>query len=87
MRLRGWISKDGTLTPRGEASAQKIVRLHRLWEVYLVEYLGQNVDKVHRTAEELEHLFSPALEQQLTTLLNNPEKDPHDQPIPPIRNL
>lgn len=87
MRLKGWLAKDGTLTPQGETAAQKIVRLHRLWEVYLVEYLGQNVEKVHRTAEELEHLFSPALEQQLTMLLNNPEKDPHDQPIPIIRKI
>lgn len=83
LRFKGWITKDGTLTPEGELAAQKIVRLHRLWEVYLVEYLGQNVEKVHRTAEELEHLFSPALEKQLTILLNNPQKDPHQQPIPP----
>jgi manganese/zinc/iron transport system permease protein len=84
--LKGWISKEGSLTPRGELAAQKIVRLHRLWEVYLVEYLGQNVEKVHRTAEELEHLFSPALEKELTRLLNNPAQDPHKQPIPPIGN-
>lgn len=83
LRMKGWLTKDGALTPSGELKAQKIVRLHRLWEVYLVEYLGQNVDKVHRTAEELEHLFSPALEKQLTLLLNNPVKDPHQQPIPP----
>ncbi len=84
LRMKGWISKEGALTPKGELAAQKIVRLHRLWEVYLVEYLGQNVEKVHRTAEELEHLFSPALEKELTLLLNNPLKDPHEQPIPPI---
>jgi manganese/zinc/iron transport system permease protein len=83
MKMKGWITKDGTLTPKGEAAAQKIVRLHRLWEVYLVEYLGQNVEKVHRSAEELEHLFSPALEKQLTLLLNDPSVDPHRQPIPP----
>jgi manganese/zinc/iron transport system permease protein len=85
LRLRGWLSKKGTLTPKGALAAQKIVRLHRLWEVYLVEYLGQNVEKVHRTAEELEHLFSPSLEKELTLLLNDPLKDPHQQPIPPIR--
>ncbi|MGH2638223.1 MAG: iron chelate uptake ABC transporter family permease subunit [Rhabdochlamydiaceae bacterium] len=83
LRMKGWISKENTLTSKGALAAQKIIRLHRLWEVYLVEYLGQNVEKVHRTAEELEHLFSPALEKQLTLLLNNPLKDPHEQPIPP----
>ncbi len=82
LQRKGWMTAEGALTSAGEIAAQKIVRLHRLWEVYLVEYLGQNVEKVHRTAEELEHLFSPALEQQLTLLLNNPMKDPHQQPIP-----
>ena len=85
--LKGWTSKQGQLTPRGTSQAQKIVRLHRLWEVYLVEYLGQNVEKVHRTAEDLEHLFSPALEKELTLLLNNPAHDPHHQPIPPREAL
>ncbi len=83
LRAKGWVNQDGHLTPLGEKKAQKIVRLHRLWEVYLVEYLGQNVDKVHRTAEELEHLFSPSLEQELSELLHHPVKDPHEQPIPP----
>ena len=84
LRLRGWLTSEGRLTPQGKIRAQRIVRLHRLWEVYLVEYLGQNVEKVHRTAEELEHLFSPTLEQELSQLLNYPLKDPHEQPIPPI---
>ena len=84
LRLRGWLTSEGSLTPQGELQAKKIIRLHRLWEVYLVECLGQNVEKVHRTAEELEHLFSPALEKELSELLNYPLKDPHEQPIPPI---
>lgn len=84
LRLQGLLTKEGSLTSEGELRAKKIVRLHRLWEVYLVEYLGQNVEKVHRTAEELEHLFSPALEKKLSELLNYPVKDPHEQPIPPI---
>jgi manganese/zinc/iron transport system permease protein len=83
LRLQGWLNPRGALTPQGELQAKKIVRLHRLWEVYLVEYLGQSVEKVHRTAEELEHLFSPALEKELSELLNYPLKDPHEQPIPP----
>ena len=85
LRMRGWISRGGALTPKGSLQAQKIVRLHRLWEVYLVEYLGQNVEKVHQTAEELEHLFSPDLERKLSHLLNYPEHDPHKQPIPPLQ--
>ena len=79
---KGWIDSKG-LTKAGKEAAEKIVRLHRLWEVYLVDYLGQKAEKVHQTAEELEHLMSPELERQLTEILNNPRHDPHHQPIPP----
>ena len=61
--------------------AARIIRLHRLWEVYLV-YLGQNRDKVHRNAEEMEHIITPELEKELTDLLKDPKQDPHHQPIP-----
>lgn len=83
---KGWIktsSQGYLLTEKGEIRAQKIVRLHRLWEVYLVDYMGQKVEKVHRHAEELEHLFTPELERELTELLKDPKQDPHAQPIPP----
>jgi manganese/zinc/iron transport system permease protein len=82
LRHKKWIDKQGRLTALGKAAAEKIIRLHRLWEVYLVDYMGQKVEKVHRTAEELEHLMSPDLERELTELLHNPRHDPHHQPIP-----
>jgi manganese/zinc/iron transport system permease protein len=72
--IRG-LSKDGALR------AARIVRLHRLWEVYLV-FLGQGVEKVHRSAEEMEHIINPELEEKLRELLGNPKRDPHAQPIP-----
>lgn len=77
-----WIDRNGHLTKEGKEAAENIIRLHRLWEVYLVDYMGQKVEKVHRTAEELEHLMSPELERQLSELLHDPQKDPHQQPIP-----
>lgn len=83
LKKKKWVGTDGKLTPVGEAKARRLIRLHRLWEVYLVDYLGQSADKVHRTAEELEHFFSPELEKQLVDLLQNPQRDPHHQPIPP----
>lgn len=82
LKQKEWIDQRGALTPLGKAAAEKIIRLHRLWEVYLVDYMGQKVEKVHRTAEELEHLMSPELERELTELLHNPRHDPHHQPIP-----
>lgn len=71
-----------TLTKKGSDRARHIVRLHRLWEVYLVEYLGLKVERVHKSAEEMEHILTPKLEEELTKLLNDPKHDPHHQPIP-----
>jgi manganese/zinc/iron transport system permease protein len=82
LKHKKWIDQKGHLTTLGKGAAEKIIRLHRLWEVYLVDYMGQKVEKVHRTAEELEHLMSPELERELTELLHNPRHDPHHQPIP-----
>jgi manganese/zinc/iron transport system permease protein len=70
------------LTLEGELRAARIVRLHRLWEVYLVSYLGQGAEKVHRNAEEMEHIINSELERELTELLQDPKEDPHRQPIP-----
>ncbi len=85
LEKQGWVEKRGRrfrLTMDGLHRAAHIVRLHRLWEVYLAEYLGVGVERVHRSAEEMEHILTPELEAELTRLLKNPKKDPHDQPIP-----
>lgn len=83
---RGLLRKEGSdfysLTEKGWASACRIVRLHRLWEVYLVNYLSQGIDRVHRSAEELEHVMSAQLEAELEKLLGDLRFDPHRQPIP-----
>lgn len=85
MAYHGWLEKgkeDYQLTADGYQKAAAVVRLHRLWEVYLTHYLGKGPECVHRNAEEMEHILTPDLERRLTELLANPEKDPHHQPIP-----
>jgi manganese/zinc/iron transport system permease protein len=85
LSMQGWLQKEGKgyrLTPDGRQKAAQIIRLHRLWEVYLVDYLGQGVERVHRNAEEMEHILTPELEKELTVLLQDPKRDPHHQPIP-----
>ncbi len=82
LKRRGWIDKDDRLTSEGKKRGEQIVRLHRLWEVYLVHYMGQKVEKVHRNAEELEHILTPELEAELLEILHHPTHDPHAQPIP-----
>ena len=70
------------LSKEGKVQAAQIVRLHRLWELYLVNDLGFGVEKVHKSAEEMEHVITPEVERILTHLLGDPKQDPHFQPIP-----
>lgn len=84
MRRHGWILFNRSivrLSADGLKRAIRIVRLHRLWEVYLAE-LGWPEDKVHQSAEEMEHVLTSELGDKLTVQLSNPALDPHRQPIP-----
>ena len=72
-----------SLTPSGAAEAERIVRLHRLWELYLQKYLHLNPDHVHDDAEAIEHVITPEIEKMLDKELDYPLKDPHQTIIPP----
>ncbi|MFK8059818.1 MAG: metal-dependent transcriptional regulator [Polaribacter sp.] len=74
--------KGVKLTDLGKKTAANIVRKHRLWEVFLVEKLNFSWDEVHDVAEQLEHIKSPKLINQLDALLGFPTHDPHGDPIP-----
>lgn len=71
-----------TLTSAGKEKAIHIIRKHRLWEVFLVNKLNFKWDEVHDLAEELEHIHSEKLINQLEEFLDFPETDPHGDPIP-----
>ncbi len=70
------------LTKNGLLIAKKIVRKHRLWEVFLVDKLNFAWDEVHEIAEELEHIKSEKLIEKLDEFLEFPSQDPHGDPIP-----
>ncbi|OIN58848.1 metal-dependent transcriptional regulator [Arsenicibacter rosenii] len=70
------------LTAEGERQALRVIRRHRLWEVFLVQKLGFGWDQVHDIAEELEHIRSEELVSRLDTFLGSPQFDPHGDPIP-----
>lgn len=76
--------KGVSLTPLGKKVAVRIVRKHRLWEVFLVNKLDYNWDEVHELAEQLEHIKSNSLIDKLDAYLEFPEFDPHGDPIPDI---
>jgi DtxR family Mn-dependent transcriptional regulator len=70
------------LTPAGERIALRVLRNHRLLELYLTESLGFDWDQVHAEAERLEHHVSAALEARISAKLGHPTRDPHGDPIP-----
>ncbi len=70
------------LTKEGRLIAIRIVRKHRLWEVFLVDKLDFGWDEVHDIAEQLEHIKSPELISRLDEFLGHPTVDPHGDPIP-----
>ena len=70
------------LTEDGRKTALNIIRKHRLWEVFLVNKLNFNWDEVHDIAEQLEHIKSEKLINELDKFLDYPAKDPHGDPVP-----
>lgn len=70
------------LSKLGMKTAVSVIRKHRLWEVFLVEKLHFSWDEVHEVAEQLEHIKSEKLIDELDRLLDFPKRDPHGDPIP-----
>ncbi len=70
------------LTPEGLKEGERIVRIHRLWELYLTTHLNLPADHVHDNAEAIEHVITPEIELALEASLAFPARDPHASPIP-----
>ena len=70
------------LTAAGELAALRIIRRHRVLELFLQEVLGYEWDRVHDEAERLEHAARDELIERLAKLLGDPARDPHGAAIP-----
>jgi DtxR family transcriptional regulator, Mn-dependent transcriptional regulator len=70
------------LTDKGREVAIRIVRRHRLLELFLTDILGYDEHSVHDEAERLEHHISDEFEQRIDALLKFPKSCPHGSPIP-----
>ena len=57
------------LTPAGAALALRIVRNHRLWELYLIRYADVATSRVDRGADRIEHVLEPELVAELEAQL------------------
>jgi DtxR family Mn-dependent transcriptional regulator len=74
--------KGAQLTDKGHRLAIKVLRNHRLLELFLVQVLGMEWGDVHDEAERLEHAVSERLIGRIDEFLKYPEADPHGDPIP-----
>lgn len=74
--------KGVKVTPKGLGIANKLIRKHRIWEVFLAEKLHYHWDEVHQEADHLEHASSDMLIERLSEFLDRPSVDPHGGPIP-----
>ena len=70
------------LTEAGREIALKVIRRHRLIELYLMRELGYELRDVHTDAERLEHAVSDHFVEAIARKLGNPQIDPHGDPIP-----
>jgi len=70
------------LTKAGDKLAARVLRRHRLVELFLVQVMGMRWDEVHEDAEQLEHVVSDRLIDRIDEMLGRPTHDPHGDPIP-----
>lgn len=66
------------LTPRGVEEAQRVVRNHRLWEMYLIAHADIAPSHVDRGADMIEHVLGEEMVSELEQLL----ADQRPQPVP-----
>jgi DtxR family transcriptional regulator, Mn-dependent transcriptional regulator len=82
----GWVEyeqgRGARLTALGTMEALRVIRRHRLMELFLTRVLGLDWSEVDAEAEALEHAISPRLEQAIADHLGEPLEDPHGHPIP-----
>jgi DtxR family Mn-dependent transcriptional regulator len=72
------------LTTQGRRAALRMIRRHRVLELYLTRNLGYDWDTVHNEAERLEHAVSDELIERMAATLGDPRYDPHGDPIPTV---
>lgn len=74
-------NKSILLTESGKIRARGLLTKHRLWELFLVEYLGYSWQDVHEDAKALEYVTSNGLKDRLNEFLNKPMHCPHGNEI------
>lgn len=74
--------KGVSLTQKGKKEAIRMIRAHRIWEVFLTDKLGFSWESVHEDAERLEHATSDKVLNKLYEFIGKPDYCQHGNPIP-----
>lgn len=74
--------KEVRLTPRGQETAERIVRRHRVAERWLTDVLGLDWVAADEEAGKLEHALSDEVAERLYQHIGRPTTCPHGNPIP-----
>lgn len=74
--------KGVTLTDEGEYEALAILRRHRLIELFLKDFIGFSLAKVHEESCNMEHCVSDEFIDKIDELLGKPKYSPLGNPIP-----
>jgi DtxR family transcriptional regulator, Mn-dependent transcriptional regulator len=85
LKAEGYLLTKGralSLTMKGRARAESVVRKHRLAERLLTDVIGLAWHKAHIEACRWEHVISDEVEELLVVVLGNPTTCPHGNPIP-----
>lgn len=71
------------LTESGQIAASRIVRVHRLWELFLITQADIAPDHVDRDADQIEHVLSPEVLASLEAKLAESGREPLGIPTSP----
>lgn len=83
MGLLTYIPYKGVeFTEKGWQTAEKLLRIRRLWEVFLVEHLQYAPQDAEPLACRLEHAIPEETADRLAVFLGYPEASPKGKPIP-----
>lgn len=82
---KGYVNvNDGVinLSNAGEHLGRSLVRKHRIVEKVMADLFLADMDEMEELADQIEHIMSDEVEDNICRILGHPENCPHNNPIP-----
>lgn len=80
-KLISFIENKIELTEEGMDKAKSLISSHRLWEIFLIDYLHMSFEEAHDQAHRLEHVTGETLMLALNKFLGYPTHCPSGNKI------